>query len=71
MFCKQNGGKMNGVWKDEEVIDLFNVVEKCKSAGKRVSFAFQEHAEKYSRKANSVRNCLPLSALECLILLDF
>lgn len=56
MFCKQNGGKMNGVWKDEEVKALFGVVERCKSAGKRVSFAFQEYAEKYSRKANSVRN---------------
>ena len=56
MFCKQNGGEMKGVWKDEEVKALFGAVERSKSAGKKICLAFQEHAEKYSRKANSVRN---------------
>ncbi len=56
MFCERNGGKMKGIWKDEEVKDLFSLVEQCKNDGKKVSFAFQQHAIKYSRKANSVRN---------------
>ena len=47
---------MKGIWKDEEVKDLFNAVENAKNEGKKVGFAFQEHAMKYSRKPNSVRN---------------
>ena len=47
---------MKGIWKDEEVKDLFNAVENAKNEGKKVGFAFQEHAKKYSRKPNSVRN---------------
>lgn len=45
-----------GIWKNEEVKDLFEVVEKYKKENKSLRFAFAEHAQKYQRKPNSVRN---------------
>ncbi len=47
---------MKGIWKDEEVKSLFKEVENSKSAGKAIREAFNEHAQKYGRKPNSVRN---------------
>lgn len=48
--------KMKGVWKDEEVKSLFKAVEDNKQAGKPTREAFETHAKKFGRKANSVRN---------------
>ncbi len=45
-----------GYWNDQEVIDLFNLVEDIKEKNKPLKFAFATHAEKYRRKPNSVRN---------------
>ena len=47
---------MKGIWKDEEVKSLFSEVESSKAAGKAIREAFNEHAQKYGRKPNSVRN---------------
>lgn len=44
------------IWSDEEVKNLFAEVEKCKEGGVSNKEAFEEHAQKYGRKANSVRN---------------
>lgn len=43
-------------WQDDEVKDLFNVVEDVKDSNKPLKDAFIFHAQKYSRKPNSVRN---------------
>ena len=52
-----NGGFMKkGSWKDSEVKALFSVVEDVKESNKPLKTAFVLHAEKYSRKPNSVRN---------------
>lgn len=45
-----------GIWKNQEVKDLFEVVEKVKGENRSLRFAFSEHAKKYDRKPNSVRN---------------
>lgn len=44
------------IWNDEEVKSLFQKVEKCKNQKESLLQAFAEHAKKYSRKPNSVRN---------------
>lgn len=46
----------NGIWDNREVKDLFNSIEKIKKEGQPLRKAFIMHAEKYSRKPNSVRN---------------
>lgn len=46
----------NGLWSNEEVKDLFMSVEKTKDNGLPLKSAFMEHAKKYSRQPNSVRN---------------
>lgn len=45
-----------GIWRNEEVKDLFETVEKIKEGNKSLKQAFVEHAKKYNRKPNSVRN---------------
>lgn len=45
-----------GCWNDQEVVDLFNLVEDIKGQNKPLKLAFVTHAEKYHRKPNSVRN---------------
>ncbi len=45
-----------GIWKNEEVKDLFQSVENAKKKNLALKFAFIEHAQKYSRQPNSVRN---------------
>ncbi len=45
-----------GLWGNEEVKDLFSFVEKAKASNVSLKFAFIEHAKKYSRQPNSVRN---------------
>lgn len=47
---------MISCWEDEEVKCLFKFVEECKVANKSLKFAFENHAKKYNRKTNSVRN---------------
>ena len=44
------------IWSDEEVKNLFTVVEKIKMLNKPLKEAFLEHAKIYHRKGNSVRN---------------
>ncbi|MBE7075966.1 MAG: hypothetical protein E7375_02745 [Clostridiales bacterium] len=44
------------IWKDFEVCDLFAEIEECKKRGVSLKSAFLNHAKKYKRKANSVRN---------------
>ena len=44
------------IWNDEEVKSLFLEVENTKKAGHALREAFVKHAEKFKRKANSVRN---------------
>lgn len=44
------------IWRDEEVKSLFDSVEKCKSCQISLKKAFVEHAGKFGRKPNSVRN---------------
>lgn len=44
------------IWNDEEVKALFRGVEECKFAKEPLRLAFAAHADKYSRKQNSVRN---------------
>ncbi len=46
----------NGLWENHEVKDLFMLVEKNKNEGQPLRKAFMEHARKYSRQPNSVRN---------------
>lgn len=48
--------KMKGVWNNSEVISLFKVIEEKKEKGLSLRQAFEEHAKKYNRKPNSVRN---------------
>ena len=45
-----------GIWPREEVISLFGAVEEAKNKNISLKFAFIEHAKKYSRQPNSVRN---------------
>ena len=45
-----------GLWKDEEVKDLFQYVEQVKNSNKPLKTAFALHAKKYGRRPNSVRN---------------
>jgi len=47
---------MKGIWENNEVKELFTVVENYKQKNKSLREAFQAHAEKYGRKPNSVRN---------------
>ena len=47
---------MKGVWKDEEVKALFDAVKQVKQQSKPIKEAFSEHAAKFSRQPNSVRN---------------
>ena len=46
----------NGIWDNQEVKDLFTSIEKIKTSGQPLRKAFMEHARKYSRQPNSVRN---------------
>lgn len=45
-----------GLWADEEVKNLFSSVERVKAKSGSLKEAFFLHAQKYSRKPNSVRN---------------
>lgn len=45
-----------GIWKDEEVKDLFQYVEETKNKNQPLKMAFVLHAKKYGRQPNSVRN---------------
>ena len=47
---------MKGIWANKEVRELFSSVEQKKAQGIALRKAFEEHAEKYNRKPNSVRN---------------
>lgn len=47
---------MKGIWENNEVKELFSVVEDYKEKNKSLREAFALHAEKYGRKPNSVRN---------------
>ena len=47
---------MKGIWKNQEVKDLFKAVETIKDQNKSLKDAFFSHAKKYARKPNSVRN---------------
>lgn len=47
---------MKNGWQKEEVQNLFRVVEEYKAKGKSLLDAFEFHAQKYNRKALSVRN---------------
>lgn len=47
---------MKGIWENQEVYDLFENIEQKKKKGIALKKAFEEHAIKYNRKANSVRN---------------
>ena len=44
------------IWNDVEVKALFDGVENCKKQNLSLVRAFEEHAKKFSRKPNSVRN---------------
>lgn len=44
------------IWKDEEVKSLFEDVEWCKNKNLPLRTAFLQHAQKFGRKCNSVRN---------------
>ena len=46
----------NGIWKNEEVKDLFKIVEKIRNENKSLREAFILHAQRFGRKPNSVRN---------------
>ena len=51
------GGNMfEGKWQNEEIKDLFLEVEKAKENKKSLKEAFKNHAQKYDRRPNSVRN---------------
>ncbi len=45
-----------GIWKNQEVKELFKTVEEIKNSNKSLKEAFIEHAKKFNRKPNSVRN---------------
>ena len=45
-----------GIWKNEEVKELFEGVERIKKENKPLKIAFELHANKFDRKPNSVRN---------------
>ena len=45
-----------GIWSNQEVKELFNQVEQTKKSGRPLKDAFIAHAERYTRKPNSVRN---------------
>ena len=45
-----------GTWSNQEVKELFNQVEQTKKSGRPLKDAFIAHAERYTRKPNSVRN---------------
>lgn len=47
---------MKGIWANKEVCELFSSVEQKKAQGIALRNAFEEHAKKYNRKPNSVRN---------------
>lgn len=47
---------MKGLWKNEEVVELFKRVENAKLQGASLRDAFASHAKKYGRQPNSVRN---------------
>ena len=47
---------MKGIWNNNEVKELFSMVEDYKEKNKSLREAFQAHAQKYGRKPNSVRN---------------
>lgn len=47
---------MKGIWKDNEVKDLFCEVENSAKKGESLKCAFSRHAEKYKRANGSVRN---------------
>lgn len=47
---------MKGLWKDNEIKMLFDEVEKSKKESQPVRKAFENHAVKFNRKPNSVRN---------------
>lgn len=47
---------MQGIWEENEVRQLFQEVESCKEKNLPIKKAFACHAEKFARKANSVRN---------------
>lgn len=44
------------IWNDGEVNALFKEVETCKNKNISLKVAFENHAQKFKRKANSVRN---------------
>ena len=44
------------IWNDDEVKNLFAEVENCKKKSVSLKEAFVNHAKKFSRKPNSVRN---------------
>ena len=44
------------IWNDDEVKSLFMEVENVKNSGLALREAFEKHAKKFMRKANSVRN---------------
>ncbi len=46
----------NGIWDNQEVKDLFLSIEKIKESGLPLRQAFIDHAKKYKRQPNSVRN---------------
>lgn len=50
------GDKTMKIWNDDEVRNLFAVVEEYKSDNQPLRSAFVLHAKKYKRKPNSVRN---------------
>ena len=52
----QTRGEIMNIWKDDEVKDLFKMVEESKLKKSPLREAFLNHAQKYQRKANSVRN---------------
>lgn len=47
---------MKETWNKKEVNALFTGVEKCKAENKGLLLAFEQHAKKYGRKRDSVRN---------------
>lgn len=57
---------MSNSWSNEEIKDLFSLVEKYKLNGKSLLEAFESHAKKYNRKPLSVRNYYYLKVDEFL-----
>ena len=54
--CLKERNMNKGIWENDEVKQLFEVVEKIKKENKPLKIAFELHANKYDRKPNSVRN---------------